>query len=152
MPGRGVPAALAAALLLAGCGAREEASPLDCLELDPAPVARALERAPAKVTLAGGSALSDCVRLLARSDAELQGLTIRLMRVADELRARADEDPAAALRLGYLAGAVRRGAARTPGLAAQLARRIDQVTVSDAGGAPPRPELARGMQRGEAEG
>lgn len=138
--------------MLAGCGSKEEASPPDCVALDPAPVARALERAPASVRLAGGSSLSECVRVLARRDDELQALTVRLIRVADDLRARADGDRAAALRLGYLVGAVRRGAARTPGLAAQLARRIDQVAAYEAGGRPPRPELARGVGLGEAGG
>ena len=123
-----------------------------CLDQDPAPVARALERAPARVALADGTSLSDCVRLLARSDADLQVLAARLLRVADDLRASATTDPDAAMRLGYLVGAVRRGAARTPGLATNLLRRIERGATFDAADARPRQALARGIELGEAAG
>jgi len=140
------------ALLLGGCGAPEESSPAACVASDPAPVARALERAPAAVTLADGSSLSTCVRLLARSDSDLQTLATRLMSVADDLRPRAANDPAAALRLGYLVGAVRRGAAQTPGLASNFARRIEQVAMLDPRVAPSRGDIERGIRLGQASG
>jgi len=75
-----------------------------------------------------------------------------LTQVADDLRSRAGEDPAEALRLGYLVGAVRRGAALTPGLAAQLARRVEQSANPEIEARRPRAELARGIGLGEAGG
>jgi hypothetical protein len=152
MPGRCAQLAVIPALLLAGCGSSEGPTPLACIEVDPTPVVRALERAPAAVTLADGTPLSRCVRLAARSDGDLQQLGERLMRVADELRPRAAADPVAALRLGYLVGAVRRGAAQTPGVAANLARRLEQVAALDAAAQRSRPELQRGIGLGEAGG
>ena len=152
MPSRSAQPVVILALVLAGCGSREETSPPACVEPDPAPVALALQRAPAAVTLADGSSLSTCVRLLAHTDSDLQTLAGRLMRVADDLRMQAQTDPGAALRLGYLVGAVRRGAAQTPGLAFNLARRIEQLAVLDGGGARSREELGRGIRLGEAAG
>jgi hypothetical protein len=152
MPWRSAQPVVILALVLAGCGSQDETSPPACMEVDPAPIALALERAPAAVTLVDGSRLSTCVRLLARSGSDLQTLGERLMRVADDLHAQAQTDPAAALRLGYLVGAVRRGAAQTPGLASNLARRIEQIAALDPGGAPSREQLGRGIRLGEAAG
>ena len=152
MPWRSAQPAVILALVLAGCGSQDEMSPPACIEVDPAPVALALERVPAPVALPDGSSLSTCVRLLARSGSELQTLGGRLMRVADDLHAQAQDDPVAALRLGYLVGAVRRGAAQTPGLASNLARRIEQIAALDTGGARSQAQLARGIRLGEAAG
>jgi hypothetical protein len=152
MYGRCAQLAVIPALLLAGCGSSEGPTPLACIEVDPAPVVRALERVPGAVTLADGTSLSRCVRLAARSDGDLQQLGERLMRVADDLRARAAGEPVVALRLGYLVGAVRRGAAQTPGLAANLARRLEQVAALDAPAQRPPRDLRRGIRLGEAGG
>jgi hypothetical protein len=151
MAGRRAHLAAIPALLLAGCGSSGPGPlPAACLG-EPAAIARALERAPAAATLADGTQLSRCVRLV-RDDGELQELGVSLMQVADGLRARAAADPVAALRLGYLVGAVRRGAAATPGVAAQLARRVEQAAALDVAGAAARAELARGIRLGEAGG
>ncbi|HEX4344510.1 MAG TPA: hypothetical protein VHZ31_03010 [Solirubrobacteraceae bacterium] len=139
-------------LALAGCGSQaSKPVPTACFGA-PAPIVAALRHAPGPVTLAGGTRLSDCVAL-ARSDSDLQGLGLSLTPVADQLRARAPSDPAAALQLGYLAGAVHRGAAATSGLSAQLASRIEQEAVPDPGaGAAARAALARGGRLGRAGG
>ena len=145
-------AAIGALLLLAGCGSSEpDPVPAACLD-EPATIERALARAPAQVRLVDGTALSSCVRLAAHRDGELQTLGASLMRVADGLRADAFADDEAALRLGYLIGAVRRGAAKTPGLAAQLARRIEQTAAGDSDDAPARGALGRGVRLGEDSG
>ena len=70
------------------------------------------------------------------------------------LRARAQADPNAALQLGYLAGAVRTGARHaTAGIAAQLARRIEQLaTLRPGASAAASAALARGLRAGEASG
>ncbi|MEJ7797264.1 MAG: hypothetical protein WKF42_02100 [Solirubrobacteraceae bacterium] len=139
------------ALLLAGCASADpDPLPAACLD-EPAAITRALARAPAPVTLADGTRLSRCVSL-AGSDADLQALGVSLTRVADGLRARAGADHAAALRLGYLVGAVRRGAAATPGIAAQLARRVEQAAGPQIDEPRARAQLRRGVRLGEAGG
>jgi hypothetical protein len=138
------------ALLLVGCGSSEpDPLPAACLG-EPAAILRALDGVPASVALADGTPLSRCVRLAAARDGDLQALGASLMRVADDLRAQAGANPAEAVRLGWLVGAVRRGAAKTPGIAAQLARRIEQAATFDDAAA--RDALARGIELGEAHG
>jgi hypothetical protein len=141
------------ALFVAGCGSSErEALPVACLG-QPATISRALQRAPARVTLAGGTPLSRCVRVAAHRDGDLQELGVSLTRVADDLRPSAETDAGSALRLGYLVGAVRRGARQTPGVAAQLARRVEQASALGTE-APPASQAAwqRGVGLGEASG
>jgi hypothetical protein len=151
MAGRRAHLAAIPALLLAGCGSSGPAPlPSACLGA-PASIVSALERAPAPARLADGTPLSRCVRL-ARDDGDLQQLGVSLMQVADELRPRAAADPVAALRMGYLVGAVRRGAAATPGIAAQLARRVEQTAALDDAGGASRAALERGIGLGEAGG
>ena len=82
----------------------------------------------------------------------LPALGVTLTRAADGLREVAIADPAAALRLGYLVGAVRRGAAQTPGIAAQLARRLEQLASAGIVAEAPRRELQHGVRLGEASG
>jgi hypothetical protein len=139
-----------ALLALGGCGADEP--PLDgaCTE-SPEAIVRALARAPRPVALRSGARLSECVSN-ARSDADLQNAGIVLTGAADELADRADRgDARAALALGYLVGATRRGAARTSGVHAELVRRVERasayVEAPVAAAA-----LRRGLRAGEASG
>jgi integrase len=143
---------LLAAAALAACGRGDE--PLDeaCLE-SPRAIERALARAPAPVTLAGGTRLSECVAN-ARSDSDLQNAGTVLTRAADDLAeaARAG-DALAALRLGYLVGATRKGAKRTAGIHAELQRRIERAAAHlDEAGARVAAAVARGVRAGEATG
>lgn len=143
-------AALLGSLLLAGCGASQPPPlPAACLD-GPAAMLRALQRAPRDVRLADGAALSRCVSLA--EGADLRGLGVVLTQTADELRARAESDAMAALRLGYLAGAVRRGASLTPGTATQLARRVEQATRPAIASERSRAAAERGRRLGEAGG
>ena len=139
---------------LAGCGNRKVADrvPAACFG-KPATMLAALERAPAAVALADGTRLSRCVGA-ARTEGDLQTLGIAFMRVADTLRPRAATDPVAALRLGYLAGAVHAGARLSSGsIAAQLARRVEQVATPGAGAtSAAAAALARGRRAGERSG
>jgi hypothetical protein len=140
------------ALLLAGCArADDDPVPPACLD-DPATIVQALQRAPGTVRLAGGTPLSSCVSH-ARADGDLQALGVSLMTVADTLRARVAADPGAAAGLGYLAGAVRAGAAANEGLASELARRIERVSALavDAPQAA-RAALASGLRAGASGG
>jgi len=124
------PAALATllsfALVTAGCSSDDdEGVPVDCKE-GPAAVRTALARAPATVRL-GDTLLSDC---LARnsSAADLQQVGGAYLSVlaglADEARRRPSGP--ATLRLAYLVGAIRRGAADTQGIHDEFLRRVDQ--------------------------
>jgi hypothetical protein len=136
-------------LAFAGCGSSEPAqTPAACQ--DSAAVAKALERAPGAVRLAGGTTLSRCVSLAAIRDGDLQALGYALTRVADDLAIAARSDAVAAQRLGYLIGAARRGAGKTPGLASQLARRLEQTATFD--DALTRAALLRGVAFGEKTG
>jgi hypothetical protein len=146
---------IAVALLclgLAACG--EESAPLDsaCTE-SPGVIVRALRAVPGRVTLPSGTPLSQCVAR-AKTDAELQTVGVVLTNAAERLARRAQAgDARAALQLGYLAGAVRRGAARTAGIHAELERRVARAGafVHEAGRRVER-ALLRGLAAGEAHG
>jgi hypothetical protein len=144
----------ATATAAAGCGAGDP-PPLDarCTE-SPGVIERALARAPQPVTLASGTRLSECVSH-ARSDADLQTAGAVLTRAADDLASRARRgDTGAALGLGYLVGAARRGAKRTAGIHAELQRRVESSArvVVDTGAGPVADALERGIRAGEATG
>jgi hypothetical protein len=144
--------ALFAAASLAACGAAS--TPLDSACVGSAKaIERALARAPRPVTLPSGTRLSQCVSN-ARSDSDLQSAGAVLTRAADELSAAARAgDADAALRLGYLVGAARRGARRTAGIHAELQRHIERAAaVLDDAGAGVAAALARGQRAGEATG
>jgi hypothetical protein len=144
--------ALFAAVALAACGATS--APLDGACLSSAgTIERALARAPQPVTLPSGTRLSQCVAN-ARSDSDLQTAGAVLTRAADHLAAAARAgDADAALRLGYLVGAARRGAARTAGIHAELQRHIERAAaVLVDGGARVAAALAHGQRAGEATG
>jgi hypothetical protein len=146
---------LAVALLCLGlvaCGQRDPPLDATCTE-SPETIVRALRGVPGRVTLPSGTPLSQCVER-ADSDAELQSVGLVLTTAAEQLARRADAgDARAALELGYLAGAVRRGAAHTAGIHAELERRVSRSAafLDEAG---PRVEraLLRGLAAGEARG
>jgi hypothetical protein len=147
--------ALAAALgAAAGCGG-DDLPRVDQACLDsPDAIEQALARAPQPVTLQSGTRLSDCVSR-AQTDADLQNAGLVLTRTADHLADRARQgDASAALDLGYLVGAARRGAKRTNGIHAELAHRVESAARVLAGAGAPALEgaLERGLRAGEATG
>jgi hypothetical protein len=148
-------ARLAVALLccgLAACGQRDPPLDASCTE-SPDVIVRALRTVPGRVTLASGTPLSQCVERAA-SDAELQTVGVVLTGAADRLARRARTgNTRAALQLGFLAGAVRRGAAHTAGIHAELERRVSRSAafLDEAGPAVQR-ALLRGISAGQARG
>lgn len=118
---------LAGALLAAaGCGSDDEpTTPAACLGPASTYLA-ALEDAPGEVRLEGGIRISDC--LVADQEAgplggvgeAIVGAATRLNR---EVRRGSDREKIA--RLGYLVGAVQRGASASGGIHADLVRRLD---------------------------
>src|SRR5437588_6424697 len=107
-PGR-FAVALAAAALVAGCGSEpSHAVPAACAQ-GPGPLERALARAPGEVKL-GGTRPSACfVRGGDPGGVESLGLTFLPAAEHLAVEARAQPRGPAAMRLGFLIGAVRRG-------------------------------------------
>ncbi len=139
------------ALLLAACGQQREAVPGACFGT-PASLLKTLRAGP-PIELDGDTRLATCVAT-AQTDGELQSLGLLYVRVADVLRTMAGSDPDDAFALGYLAGAVSRGVAGSSGaIAAQLARRVEQVATLDPGArAASLAALGRGRSAGRRDG
>jgi hypothetical protein len=136
-------------LVLGGCTKEKPRMPSACIDTDRAGYERALAAAPQQVLLPGDVAISTCTRRV-HSDAELQNLGTVIHGVAEDLALRARRgDVQAATSLGYLTAAVAVGAAETNGIAAELARRIENtgVGVPDAG-----PGVERALAAGQAAG
>jgi hypothetical protein len=140
-------ALVCATALVAGCGG-DKAQPLPaaCKEGSQA-IVNALAKAPAAVRMRG-TPISDCFTRDASGD-DVQIVGGFLLAAAQELgdRARAGDEQAA-LRLGYLVGAARRGAKRN-GLGAEIVRRLEaETTVGTAREAA----YDRGLRAGSASG
>ena len=87
-------------------------------------LSQALREAPRPVTL-GGTPLSDCISDTSRG-ADLHDVGQAYVYVAARLADAAAEDPdgAAAMQLGYLMGALRRGRVGAQGVGYELTRRL----------------------------
>jgi hypothetical protein len=123
--------ALAAALLVlalapavAGCGREDPSTPVACLEGQDLYLA-ALDEAPGEVKLAGETPISECLaeNQSAGDLARVGEATIESATLLNG-EARAEPDGPAALRLGYLIGAAKRGAGSTEGIHSDLIRRL----------------------------
>jgi predicted small lipoprotein YifL len=124
--------ALSSVVLLAtlattvGCGKEEDPELPEACRTQPAQMRKALDAAPGGVTL-NGTRLSQCfIRSGNAGDVQQVGGT--LLAVAAPLAESAENDPEGedALRLGYLIGAVRRGAGARQGIYDEIVRRLDQ--------------------------
>jgi hypothetical protein len=143
-------AAVPAAAL--GCGSDDPLPVAASCTGEPATIVRALDAAPGAVTLGDGARLSACIDR-ARSDADLQNVGVAFSRAAEDLEAPAlAGDERAALELGYLVGAARRGAARSSGIAAELVHRLERS--ADLAGAPrgALDAVQRGLEAGARRG
>lgn len=131
--------------LLAGCGGKtQKALPAACTTGGPEPIAKALTNAPAAVRI-DGVALSACFSR--KSDnADVQVMGGNFLAVAQRLHDTAAGDPAgdAAVQLGYLLGAARRGAKST-GVHEELVRRLESEGIRS-------PAFSRGRRAGLATG
>ncbi|HEX2087581.1 MAG TPA: hypothetical protein VHF89_17990 [Solirubrobacteraceae bacterium] len=147
---RGRRSLLIAALALAGCNVSESEAPSPECGSSPGAVAAALRAAPGEVRLPDGTALSECVQR-SESEIELQNLGVVLTDVAEDLEARAPDDPRAALQLGYLVGAARRGAPSESALQAELVIRLERSAAVEL---PPEGAraLREGLRAGEKRG
>jgi hypothetical protein len=141
--------ALAAAALLAGCGNHDVAVAPECLE-NAAEVSQALARAPGDVRLGGRVRISDCFQNAA-SSADVQNLGAIFIDATGQTAERVRKAPHshAAVELGYLIGAVRRGAHTDGGVHYESERRVEQELI----GVPiSTPEFRRGLAAGRHAG
>jgi hypothetical protein len=151
------PLVLLAVLSIAGCGsADKDKTPVACLS-GPNRFMAALQDAPGSVRLAGGTLISECI-VPNQSAGELANVGGTLVKVGTELNAKARAKPTgpASVQLGFLIGAVNRGAAKTAGVHAELARRLGAAAGYSPGGGPLpaafRPEYKKGYAAGRAHG
>ena len=140
---------VAALVALAGCGAKKnDLAPSACLAGNQGYL-RALERAPGEVRLAGTTPISDC--LVPEQDAgQLANIGQEMIVAATKLNAEARRGSApAALQLGYLIGAVAKGA---DSIHTDLVRRLNSAArFSETGGTLPA-AFERAFGRGYAAG
>ncbi len=144
------------ATLAAGCGQQDDSTPVACLE-GSGTYLRALAAAPREVRLGGETPISEC--LAENQEAgELATVGEAMVEAATGLNAEARAEPGgeASLQLGYLIGAVLRGAERTEGIHADLVRRLS-VAARYAPGRKPLPPAflaayGRGFDAGRTQG
>jgi hypothetical protein len=115
---------IAALALLAGCGSADDSTPVACLEGAGA-YERALKAAPDEVLLGDETLISECLPRN-QSGGDLSRVGEALIETATALNAQARAEPggAANLQLGYLLGAVERGAEESEGIHSDLIRRL----------------------------
>jgi hypothetical protein len=149
-------ALILASMFLVGCGRRSgpDRAPAACTSGSAsarvASLRAALGRAPAPVRLRDGTSISDCLAHDADSG-DLQNVGSMLLTVTQQVMASAHgrRDARVLLQLGYLSGAVHRGAARAQGVDHEIERRIDQeLGLVDTGS----PAFRRGERAGRTSG
>ena len=140
----------AIAVIAPGCGSDRDTPPAACLS-GAERVNAALTTAPAPVQLGEGTRLSSCLHR-AQRDADLQRVGVILTQAADALAVQARRSDAAAVRLGYLIAAARRGARRSNGVAVELVRRLEQSPGLDGPAGGRRAAFERGLAAGARHG
>ena len=145
--------ALVMAAVAIGCGsADEDSTPEACLGGANQYYA-ALQKAADPVRLPGDVPISDCL-VENQSAGDLATVGGTLVKVATELNAKARRDPGGppTLQLGYLVGAVEKGASDTHGIHAELQRRIEAAALYGPAGKPPPPPFDQTYRKGYAAG
>ena len=110
--------------VLAGCGDRDDSTPVACLE-GAAAYERALEAAPGEVQLEDETPISECLAPN-QTAGDLARVGEAMIETATGLNAeaRAEGGGGAAVRLGYLLGAAERGSEESEGIHSDLVRRL----------------------------
>jgi hypothetical protein len=150
---RTAPLVLLVAVALAGCGsADQDTTPAACLNGSRA-FSDALQAAPGVVRLSGEVPISDCL-VSNQSAGDLARVGGTLVALATKLNAQANQDPGGAptVQLGYLVGAVTRGAGNTQGIHAELVRRIEAAALYSPAGKPPPEPFDHTYEKGYAAG
>jgi hypothetical protein len=136
-----------------GCGsADQDSTPAACLNGQRA-FLDALSAAPGAVRLSGGVPISDCL-VSNQSAGDLASVGGTLVAVATNLNAGAHQDPGGAptVQLGYLVGAITRGAENTQGIHAEFVRRIEAAALYSPAGKPPPEPFDHTYEKGYAAG
>jgi len=147
---------IAALALLVGCGSADDSTPVACLEGASA-YERALKAAPDEVLLGDETLISECLPRN-QSGGDLSRVGEALIEAATALNAEARAEPggAANLQLGYLLGAVERGAEESEGIHSDLIRRLVVAArfVPDKQASPPGflPTYSEGFEAGRSGG
>ncbi|HSD24657.1 MAG TPA: hypothetical protein VLB79_10055 [Solirubrobacterales bacterium] len=140
----------AAIVLIAGCGnSQDDQAPAVCLVGNEAYL-KALQRAPASVLLGGTTPISDC--LVPQQEAgQLASIGQEMIVAATKLNAQARRDPggAASVQLGYLIGAVSKGA---DPIHTDLVRRLNASARFSESGGTLSASFERAFGRGYAAG
>jgi hypothetical protein len=136
--------------VLAACG-EEKADLADACTDPPAKVLTALASAPHSVALQGGTKVSDCVAK-AKDAAQLQNVGSILSTAGATLVRRARTDADAAVQLGYLVGAVEKGATGTGGFQDELVFRMRSFLDDGAVRGKKEATTAAGRRAGRAGG
>ena len=136
--------------LISGCGnSQDDKAPASCLVGNEAYL-KALERAPAPVLLGSTTPISDCL-VPQQQAGQLASIGQEMIVAATKLNAEARRDPGgpASVQLGYLIGAVSKGA---DSIHTDLVRRLNSsARFSETGGALPA-SFERAFGRGYAAG
>jgi hypothetical protein len=144
---------IALASIAAGCGSSgSSATPVACLE-SASRYLTALTDAPGEVRLGGETPISACFSdTQGAGDQANVGQTV--IKAATVLNARARRNPAgdATVQLGYLDGAVRKGASGAGGIDADLVRRLEAAARFNPGGGSPGAAFERAFGKGYAAG
>jgi hypothetical protein len=138
---------------IAGCGsADQDKTPVACLS-GPRAFTDALREAPGAVQLAGGTLISECI-VPNQSAGDLANVGGTLVKVGTDLNSEARAKPGgpANVELGYLIGAVNRGAADTTGIHAELLRRLAVAASFSPGGVGLPSTFRREYEKGYAAG
>jgi hypothetical protein len=147
-------AALVLGAIAAGCGSGggDSATPSACLG-SVSSYLGALKAAPGPVRLGADTPISDCV-----SDTQESGtfadMGQTIIKAATQLNAsaRRERGSDAAVELGYLDGAVRKGAQNTAESAVDLVRRVELAARFTPGGGSPGAAFERAYGKGYAAG
>jgi hypothetical protein len=148
--------ALVALITLAGCSrtSGSERVPSACTDGEPsarvAALRSALAQAPGPVAFKDGTKISDCLAHDADSG-DIQEVGSMLLTLTQQVigSASGPHDARALTQLGYIEGAVHRGAARAQGVDGEIERRIQQeMTPVDTGSAA----FRRGERAGRSGG
>jgi len=140
------------ALAAVGCGGRDDATPVACLEGAGAYLG-ALGDAPDEVRLDGETPISACLTRN-QGGGDLAAVGTSMVAAATRLNSEARAEPVgdAAPRLGYLVGAAERGATETEGIHADLIRRLAAAAGHSPGGDPLPPAFRSAYRSGYAAG
>jgi len=143
---------IAALALVAGCGSADESTPVACLEGAEA-YERALQAAPDEVLLGDETLISECLTRN-QSGGDISRIGEAMIETATALNAEAREDPDgdAAVQLGYLLGAVKRGSEESEGIHSDLLRRLVVGARFAPGKQPLPPAFYREFRSGYAAG